>query len=315
VLSPKPWKLEAIMRLLLKLFICMCGGWILLAVLYSKAQPDHGRITLIALAIAGALCLSAALILLRKPWNAQNFLSRGLFALIVFYAGLVLTAWAQHTAGPVPARASVAQMVIAMLSLQGATLVLVTFFLKDQGTSWREAFGFSNDTRRAILIGLMVACLFLPIGSLLKLVSEKGIEHFTHTQAPQQEAVETIRVTSSPLHRILLGFVTIVLAPLGEETLFRGILYSTVRQAGFPKAAFWLSSIAFAAIHNNLAAFVPLLVLAMLLAVLYEKTDNLLAPITAHAAFNTFGFVYTVYKEAVERGFSHDHIVINGLTY
>jgi len=35
---------------------------------------------------------------------------------------------------------------------------------------------------------------------------------------------------------------------------------------------------------------VPLFVLAILLTALYERTDNLLAPITAHALFNTFNF-------------------------
>src|SRR5256885_660918 len=132
------------MRLLLKLFICMCGGWLVMAVLYSKPQVDHGRATLIVLVMAAGVCFCAALFLLRKPWNAQNFLSRGLVALIVFYAGLVLTAWTQHVAGPVPARASVTQMISAMLSLQGATLVLVTFFLKKHGSTWRETFGFCN---------------------------------------------------------------------------------------------------------------------------------------------------------------------------
>lgn len=279
------------MRLLLKLFICMCAGWLVLGVLYSNTQPDHGRLKLILLAAAAVVFLCAALVLLRKPWTAENFLTRGVVSLIVFYGGLILTAWAQHAAGPVPARASVAQMVIAMLSLQGATLVLVTLLLKEYGSSWREAFGLAHDPRRAILIGLMVGCLFLPVGMLLKFGSEKAIEHFTKSQPPQQEAVETIRVAASPLHRVLLGIVTIILAPLGEETLFRGVLYSTIRQVGFPKAAFWISTVLFAAIHMNLAAFIPLLVLAMFLAILYERTDNLLAPITAHAAFNAIEFV------------------------
>jgi hypothetical protein len=55
---------------------------------------------------------------------------------------------------------------------------------------------------------------------------------------------------------------------------------------GFPRLALWSTSLVFAAIHGNLSAFVPLVVLAVVLALLYEYTDNLLAPITAHATFN-----------------------------
>ena len=292
MLSPKPWKLEAVVRLLLKLFICMCAGWLLIGVLYAKIQPGQGRGRLVALAIVALVCLGTAFVLLRKSWTSENFLSRAISTLAVFYVGLVLTAWAQHIAGAVSGTPSVLQMVIAMVSLQGATIVLVTLFLREQGSSWREAFGLSNDARRAVLIGVIAACLFLPVAWTLKSMSERGIEHFSHAKASQQEAVETIRVASGWVHRLLLAGVTLVLAPVGEETLFRGILYTSIRQIGFRRLAFWTNSVTFALIHNNLAAFLPLLVLAMILTILYEKTDNLLAPIAAHATFNGIEFAY-----------------------
>jgi membrane protease YdiL (CAAX protease family) len=40
----------------------------------------------------------------------------------------------------------------------------------------------------------------------------------------------------------------------------------------------------------NLVTFVPLLVLALALTLVYEKTGNLLAPITTHAMFNALNF-------------------------
>ena len=116
------------------------------------------------------------------------------------------------------------------------------------------------------------------------------MKHFSPNKPQEQQAVQTLRIASSWLDRVVLGVVTILLAPVAEETLFRGILYPAIKQAGFPKLAFWLASIAFAAVHLNVMVFVPLLVLAMFLTVLYEKTDNLLAPITAHAAFNAIEF-------------------------
>jgi membrane protease YdiL (CAAX protease family) len=302
VLSPKPWKLEAVVRLLLKLFICMCAGWLLIGVLSAKVQPEQGRGKLIGLAILAALCLAVAFILLHKSWTIQNFLSRAITTLAVFYVGLVLTAWAQHLAGALTGTPSVLQMVIAMVSLQGAAIVLVTLFLKEQGSSWREGFGFSNHTGRAILIGIVVVGLFIPIGYLLQAVIGKAVEYFTHDRVAQQEVVKTIHETSPGLHRLVLGILTLVLAPLGEETLFRGILYTATRQAGFPRTALWLTSIVFAGFHINFATgilsqtpvLVPLFILGLTLAILYEKTDNLLAPMAAHIAFNMFGFIGTL---------------------
>jgi membrane protease YdiL (CAAX protease family) len=73
--------------------------------------------------------------------------------------------------------------------------------------------------------------------------------------------------------------------------LFRGIVYPTVKQAGFPRLALWGSAFLFAACHVNLVTFVPLVVLALALTFIYERTDNLWAPITAHALFNAMNFI------------------------
>jgi membrane protease YdiL (CAAX protease family) len=107
----------------------------------------------------------------------------------------------------------------------------------------------------------------------------------------EQSAVQTVRNASSLAHRAVLGVGTILIAPFAEETLFRGILYPWVKSAGFPRIAFWGSALAFGAIHMNAMNFLPLFGLALILTVLYEKTNNLLAPITAHAMFNAANFL------------------------
>jgi membrane protease YdiL (CAAX protease family) len=46
----------------------------------------------------------------------------------------------------------------------------------------------------------------------------------------------------------------------------------------------------FALIHGNLTIIIPLVALAVALALLYEWTDNLLASIIVHAVFNAANF-------------------------
>jgi membrane protease YdiL (CAAX protease family) len=82
-----------------------------------------------------------------------------------------------------------------------------------------------------------------------------------------------------------------VLAPVAEEFIFRGMLYPFVKQLGWPRLAWIGVSFAFALIHDDAATFVPLFVLALALTWLYEKTDNLLAPIAAHSLFNAANLV------------------------
>ena len=52
----------------------------------------------------------------------------------------------------------------------------------------------------------------------------------------------------------------------------------------------WGTALLFAAVHMNAVTFVPLAVLALVLTALYERTNNLLAPITAHVLFNALNF-------------------------
>ena len=91
--------------------------------------------------------------------------------------------------------------------------------------------------------------------------------------------------------------------PPAEEMLFRGILYPWVKQRGYPRLALFGTSIAFAAIHMNLSIFISLTLLALVLVWLYERTRNLLAPITAHACFNAVNFAILYASPWLEQKF------------
>src|SRR5206468_3740315 len=99
-----------------------------------------------------------------------------------------------------------------------------------------------------------------------------------------------IRTAENWSVRATLGIATVLIVPPAEELLFRGILYPWIKRTGHPQTALWVTSAAFAAIHMNAPTFVPLLVLALVLTWLYEKTGNLLAPIVAHSCFNGLNF-------------------------
>jgi membrane protease YdiL (CAAX protease family) len=301
MLSAKPWKSEAVIRLFLSVFVCFFAGSLLVSGLHHACPGARVDLRFFAAAGCALGFLGTTLILLRQPWNLENSMSRVVVLVGCLYAGLFLGAWAQQLASPVPAGISVGQMLIATLSFQGATLVLIVPFLRRHQVSWREAFGFDNHWRQASFLGLIALCLFLPVGRGLQLAIIELMQRIPHfpIRPVEQEAVQTLRIAASWVDRLALGAVTILLAPVAEEMLFRGILYPWIKQAGFPRLALWGTSIIFAAIHQNLVAFLPLLLLALLLAALYEKTNNLLAPITAHASFNAvnFALLYLLEKQ------------------
>ena len=89
--------------------------------------------------------------------------------------------------------------------------------------------------------------------------------------------------------------LAVFLAPLSEEMIFRGILYPTLKQAGYPGTALWVTSLLFGAIHMNWIAFVPLTLFSLLLIWIYEKTGSLWASITAHSLFNFTSFAVLMF--------------------
>jgi membrane protease YdiL (CAAX protease family) len=228
VLSPRPWKLEAVLRLTLGVFMCLFVGT-LLSLLVRGAGGDKSPVT-------------------------------------------------------------VRQIVVAAISFQGAAIVLVWRFVREHGMSWAEAFGLHQASARAVALGSLVICGFLPLGSLLQRGSLEVLRKL-EIEPVAQTAVEALRNAGQGPGLLAFALITVVVAPLGEELLFRGVLYPAIKRAGFPGLALWGTSILFAAIHFNLASFLPLLLLALVLVWLYEQTDNLLAPIAAHVLFNAANLV------------------------
>jgi membrane protease YdiL (CAAX protease family) len=114
-----------------------------------------------------------------------------------------------------------------------------------------------------------------------------------------QMPVRILQVSVSVERRLVFAVAAIILAPVVEETIFRGILYPLMKQHGPPVVALWATSFFFAAIHANLMTFIPLTFLALVLTWLYERTDTLLAPIVAHAVFNLNNFFLLIYETEV----------------
>ena len=88
--------------------------------------------------------------------------------------------------------------------------------------------------------------------------------------------------------RWLIAFSVIVLAPLAEELLFRGLFQSALRRLfGKPWPAIAITAVLFGLVHYMVwTSIIPLALFAVMLGYSYERTGKLLSPIVAHAVFN-----------------------------
>jgi membrane protease YdiL (CAAX protease family) len=182
-------------------------------------------------------------------------------------------------------------IVVSTLAFQGATWVLIYLFLRMHHVRCRDEFGLQRAKWNRIWFpALSVAMASVLLTWLVQyaciyVLTKAGLSPGTET------AVTVLTNAKEGWLRVYLGVFTVVIAPVAEEFIFRGMLYPFVKQAGWPRLAWVGVNFLFAVVHWNATALVPLFLLGLVLTWLYERTDSLLAPITAHAFFNAVNLV------------------------
>jgi membrane protease YdiL (CAAX protease family) len=95
------------------------------------------------------------------------------------------------------------------------------------------------------------------------------------------------------VEEFLMGILVIgVLAGIGEEFLFRGVLQPKLQLfTGNAHVAIWLSAFIFSAIHFQFYGFFPRMVLGAVFGYLYWYSGSLIYPVIGHILNNTFTVV------------------------
>jgi membrane protease YdiL (CAAX protease family) len=241
--------------------------------------------------------LGCGRMLSEKPWQPDLVLRLmlGIFASISL-GTIIVQGLTPKGADSPGATLDLATFMVGTLTFHGVALVLVNVFLRQHSISWSEAFGFrATGLARALLFAWIVTLVVLPIALSLGQLSAKLLTFF-HQPVKLQQAVESLQSAVSLTQRLYFGIAAIVVAPFVEEVIFRGILYPAIKQRGFPRLALWGTSLFFAITHANLMTLLPLTFLALILTLLYETTNNLLAPIATHSFFNAANFFWLLYQ-------------------
>ncbi|MEY2410877.1 MAG: protease family protein [Verrucomicrobiota bacterium] len=223
-----------------------------------------------------------------KPWKLE--------AVLFFFMGVLscvflgnLAAWTFHVLFPglKVADRRFYDFLMGAAGLQVALLVLAHHFLKQHGLGWREFLRASRIPLRILLIrAVLVALLAVPIALFLNEISGAFIGALRSKPAETQPTMQVLEISYTWGRRALFSLAAMIVAPITEEILFRGVLYAAIKEAGYPKLALFGTSIAFAAIHMSWMTLAPLTFFAIIITLLYERTGSLVAAIVAHATFN-----------------------------
>ncbi len=234
-------------------------------------------------------------------WELEPLLRLVMGVCLVLGASGIGTAAILKFSGNNPAEAEFPAMILHTVFFHGGVVGLVALFLREQSLSWGEGFGLRFDRLKVLLWPVLLTTIgCLVSAQVLGRISGLLIESITGEEAQTQAAVELLRNSTSWIRLVYLGIVTVIMAPIAEEILFRGILYSSILQFQGRTIAIVANSVLFGLIHSNLLTLVPLIVMAVMLTLLYDRTRNLLAPIVAHSLFNLANFVMLMLSDGTE---------------
>jgi membrane protease YdiL (CAAX protease family) len=232
-----------------------------------------------------------------KPWKPEAVLLLGGGVCLCLLAGMaILGGLGWLFPGLDKPDKNLLTFVVGAIFFQGAILAWIFVFLRWHEVGWIEAFGFSasaSDVKRVLGWGSLGLLVVLPAAFLLGKLAELVLVRLG-VSPEVQLAVKMLQQKPSLGQLVVYGTGAVLLAPVAEEMLFRGILYPALKQSGHRQLALWVSALLFASTHMNLMAFLPLTFLALVLAWLYERTANLLAPILTHLLFNAVNFTLLV---------------------
>jgi membrane protease YdiL (CAAX protease family) len=234
-----------------------------------------------------------------RPWHVDAVL-RLLAGLLVgqFATAVVSAMISKMGGGKAILNDRLLQFVVNTFTFHAIALVLLHFFLRYHGVGWRVLLGLNQFRPRMLALGITGALLILPLALGLNTMAAFILTRL-HLQPAEQASMQALQLSVTLGQKIVFGLAAIVVAPIIEESIFRGIFYPTIKQQGYPRMALFGSSFLFASIHLNLMTFIPLFVLALLFVYLLEKTDSLLTSISAHSCFNAANFIIFLNRDEV----------------
>jgi membrane protease YdiL (CAAX protease family) len=204
---------------------------------------------------------------------------------------LLLAPLLQSVLSPLATQPALQQGLLVMglyLGLMAVPLILLWGQLRPHGAApaggWLQWhwLPLGSALRRAVAQMLMVLPVVALVGWLLeRLVGDPG---------GSNPLLELVLTSANPLALLCFAVTAVVLAPLFEETLFRGVLLPVLAQRWGGVAAVTISALVFGIAHLSLGELPPLFVLGLGLGWLRLQSGRLGASVLMHSLWNGLTF-------------------------
>ncbi|SHI41383.1 hypothetical protein SAMN02745181_0070 [Rubritalea squalenifaciens DSM 18772] len=178
----------------------------------------------------------------------------------------------------------------------------VTCFVVSLRHNVTESFGLYRSNL-LVIVGSAVASFILMLASMYLLDSVLQLNDWLTERLGERQFQEVVnQMMSAEGQRLLILIIgACIVAPLCEEIIFRGYLYSVTKRYTGPIFAAICTGVLFGAVHGEVWSFIPLSILGIILACVYEFTGSLWSSILTHALFNGVSTFYMTHPEYSEQ--------------
>ena len=224
----------------------------------------------------------------QRHWSGGDLLHVGIWVSAFFLFFFTMGSWARNAGLDQHWLHVIAALQNSLLQLLLGGLLVVR--MRGCCRDFRDSFGprDEEDVRWAHVVPsiLKYYVLALPAVFSAAWISQFLVRPFDAEHSFQPVLVFFTDASTPDWFRWWLVGVAVILAPIVEEALFRGVMLPVLLR----KYGIWTSlmvcSVLFALVHGHLPSMLPLTVLGFGLGAAYLYTGNLLVPIGMHALFN-----------------------------
>ncbi len=168
----------------------------------------------------------------------------------------------------------------ALVSLTAMLLVTPLLYYSYQKDKLKQKDFFEHGKKAGLLVYLLTCTVSfgLAMGLNILIAAVKLQEIFPeYSQAAEQMYAE---------HGVIVLLATLVMAPVMEELIFRGLCFGRIRQFTGKGMTVLLTGLLFGIYHMNLVQFVYATVMGVFFALLYERYRDIRVTMAAHFAAN-----------------------------
>jgi uncharacterized protein len=249
------------------------------------------------------------------PWNIRDMVKAALVAIVVTIAigialgiGMILlvgTTTLQDIASQHLNSTEMLQTIVDTLEANGrlniTLAVMFIFMVLGEGAiplgTWLfsirkyrckwEALGFRKfDIKKGLLLALAVTAIGIGISIGYEALLQK-LEWGTSSDI-------YLPFNANGIGIAFFAIIAVVVAPLAEETFFRGFAFQGLKKRYGSGWGLFLSALLFSLAHLSPSGLVPIFVLGLMLAWLFNKTRSIWPCIIVHAAYNSIALIFMI---------------------